>query len=95
MTLPTAEDEVTEADIDQANPEQFARMMEELYGTRETWALPLERLMAGEESAVAEFKTSARWDTDGQVTKKAPAVVTQPTARLAQPQGETLCACAG
>jgi predicted HTH transcriptional regulator len=90
MTLPTAEDEVTEADIDQANPEQFARMMEELYGTRETWALPLERLMAGEESDVVEFKTSARWDTDGQVTKKAPAVITKTIAGFANAKGGTL-----
>jgi type I restriction enzyme R subunit len=90
MTLPTAEDEVTEADIDQANPEQFARMVEELYGTRETWALPLERLMAGEESDVVEFKTSARWDTDGQVTKKAPAVITKTIAGFANAKGGTL-----
>ena len=90
MTLPTVEDEVTDAVIDRANPEQFARMMEDLYGTRETWALPLERLMAGEESEVVEFKTSARWDTDGQVTKKAPAVITKTIAGFANAKGGTL-----
>ena len=90
VTLPTSEAEVTDADIDQSNPERFARMIEELYGTRETWALPLERLMAGEESEVVEFKTSARWDTDGQVTKKAPAVITRTIAGFANAKGGTL-----
>ena len=65
-------------------------MIEELYGTRETWALPLERLMAGEESEVVEFKTSARWDTDGKVTKKAPAVITKTIAGFANAKGGTL-----
>jgi len=89
-TLPTTEEDVTDADVDQADAERFARMIEELYGTRETWALPLERLMAGEESEVVEFKTSARWDTDGQVTKKAPAVITKTIAGFANAKGGTL-----
>ncbi len=89
-TLPTTEEDVTDADVDQADAERFARMIEELYGTRETWALPLERLMAGEESDVVEFKTSARWDTDGKVTKKAPAVITKTIAGFANAKGGTL-----
>ncbi len=89
-TMPTTEEDVTDADVDQADAERFARMIEELYGTRETWALPLERLMAGEESEVVEFKTSARWDTDGQVTKKAPAVITKTIAGFANAKGGTL-----
>ncbi len=90
VALPTTEEDVTDADVDQADAERFARMIEELYGTRETWALPLERLMAGEESEVVEFKTSARWDTDGQVTKKAPAVITKTIAGFANAKGGTL-----
>jgi len=89
-TLPTTEGDVTDDDVNQANAERFARMIEELYGTRETWALPLERLMAGEESDVVEFKTSARWDTDGQVTKKAPAVITKTIASFANANGGSL-----
>ena len=89
-TVPTTEEDITDADVDQADAERFARMIEELYGTRETWALPLERLMAGEESEVVEFKTSARWDTDGQVTKKAPAVITKTIAGFANAKGGTL-----
>jgi len=89
-TLPTSEQDVTDDDVDHATAEQFGRMIEELYGTRETWALPLERLMAGEESDVVEFKTSARWDTDGQVTKKAPAVITKTIAGFANAKGGTL-----
>lgn len=89
-TLPTIEEDVAEADIDHADAAQFARMIEGLYGTRETWALPIERLMAGEESDVVEFKTSARWDTDGKVTRKAPAVITKTIAGFANAKGGTL-----
>lgn len=88
--LPRTEDAVTDADIDRSNPERFARMIEEIYGTRETWALPIVRLMAGDESDVVEFKSSARWDTDGNVTRKAPAVITKTIAGFANAKGGTL-----
>jgi len=89
-TLPTTVDEVTYATLAQANPEQFARLMETLFGAGATWALPVERLIAGEESELVEFKTSARWDTDGRVTRKAPAVITNTIAGFANAKGGTV-----
>lgn len=73
-----------------AAPAPLTQLMEERYGTRETWALPIERLLAGEETDLVEFKTSARWDTDGQVTRKAPAVITRTIAGFANAAGGTL-----
>ena len=89
-SLPQTEQDVTEADVKNADAERFARMIEELYGTRETWALPLERLMAGAETDLVEFKTSARWDTRGKVSKKAAAVITKTIAGFANAKGGTL-----
>ena len=48
--LPKTADAVTDATLSQANPEQFARLMESLFGAGATWALPVEQLIAGDES---------------------------------------------
>lgn len=89
-TLPTTEETVTDADVDGADAEQFARIIQAVYGTHETWAHPIESLMAGAENDMVEFKSSARWDTDGQVTRKAPAVITKTIAGFANAKGGTL-----
>ena len=88
--LPTTSGELTSADLPLTTAERKARMLEEFFGTPQMWALPLEQIMASGESDLVEFKMSARWDTDGQVTRKAPAVITKTIAGFANAAGGTL-----
>lgn len=88
--LPVAENLVSEADVTGSDADRFAQIIADLYGTNETWAQPIDYIMAGEESDLVEFKMSARWDTDGQVTRLAPAVITKTIAGFANARGGTL-----
>ncbi|MDQ3730058.1 MAG: DUF3387 domain-containing protein [Actinomycetota bacterium] len=65
-TLPTPDD-VDDRLLDQArnDPALFAQLMEELYGTRETWFRSTEELLASETRSV-EFKQTARWNVKEQ-----------------------------
>jgi hypothetical protein len=58
-TLPTTVADVAEAALAQADPEQFARLVETLFGAGATWPLPVERWIAGADSEVVDSKTSA------------------------------------
>jgi len=89
--LPGSASELTSADVLLSAAERKAAMLEEFFGTRETWALPVEQIMEmGDETEVVEFKMSALWDTDGKVSKKAPWVIAKTVAGLANKAGGTL-----
>ncbi|HEX9994982.1 MAG TPA: HsdR family type I site-specific deoxyribonuclease [Acidimicrobiales bacterium] len=66
-TLPTL-DAVDDHLLEQArnDPALFARLMEELYGTRETWFRSTEELLASDETRSVEFKQTARWNVKEQ-----------------------------
>ncbi|MDQ3575646.1 MAG: DUF3387 domain-containing protein, partial [Actinomycetota bacterium] len=66
-TLPILED-VNDRLLDQARNDRalFARLMEELYGTRETWFRSTEELLASDETRSVEFKQTARWNVKEQ-----------------------------
>jgi type I restriction enzyme, R subunit len=56
--------QVTEVLIGQArsDPQVFARVMEELFGTQDTWFRPTEALLADDETRTVEYKQTARWN---------------------------------
>ncbi len=64
-TLPSVAADVGDDLLAQArqDPEVFARLMEEVFGLRETWTMSTEELLA-DETRLVEFKQSARWSLD-------------------------------
>lgn len=62
-TLPTP-DAVDDRLLEQArnDPVLFARLIEDLYGTRETWFRSTEELLASDETRSVESNQTARWN---------------------------------
>jgi type I restriction enzyme, R subunit len=44
------------------DPALFAELMEEMFGTRDTWFRPTEALLADDETKSVEYKQTARWN---------------------------------
>ncbi|HEV2071831.1 MAG TPA: type I restriction enzyme endonuclease domain-containing protein, partial [Acidimicrobiales bacterium] len=79
--------------LDQArnDPALFARLMEELYGTRETWFRTTEDLLADDETRSVEFKQTARWNVNEQKKDKVmEEVIVKTVAGFLNGQGGTL-----
>ncbi len=73
------------------DPALFARLMEELYGTRETWFRSTEELLADEEARSVEFKQTARWNVKEHKKDKAmEEVIVKTVAGFLNGQGGTL-----
>ncbi|MEZ5376965.1 MAG: HsdR family type I site-specific deoxyribonuclease [Acidimicrobiales bacterium] len=92
VTVPETAVEVTDELLARlrADDELFAEAIQKLYGTTELWALPTPVVLETDETDLVEYKTSARWDTDRKVTRKAPAVITKTIAGFANAAGGTL-----
>jgi type I restriction enzyme R subunit len=52
------------------DPALFAELMEELFGTRDTWFRPTEALLADDETKSVEYKQTARWNINEQKKDK-------------------------
>ncbi|MES9520638.1 HsdR family type I site-specific deoxyribonuclease [Streptomyces capoamus] len=94
-TMPTTRGEIDDALLAQItnNPALFAKVMEEVFGVHETWAMPTERLLT-EENRHVEFKASARWSrtsTNPKVHKTlAEEIIAKTVAGFLNGQGGTL-----
>jgi len=88
--LPRPPEVQTVSGLSLSAAERRALSLEEFYGTRQAFAASTEELMAGGESDIVEFKMSARWDTDGEATRKAHAVITKTIAGFANAGGGVL-----
>ena len=89
---PTAE-EVSNDLLDQvrSDPELFARLMETVFGTRDTWTCPTEQLLVHDEARAVEYKQTARWNVrEERKDKTMEQVIVRTVAGMLNHRGGTL-----
>ena len=93
VTMPTTAEEVSNVLLDQvrSDPGLFARLMETVFGTRDTWTCPTEELLIHDESRTVEYKQTARWNVwEQRRDKTMEQVIIKTVAGMLNDRGGTL-----
>ena len=74
-----------------SNPRLLAQIMEQLFGTRETWFSTTEELLVNDETRTVEYKQTARWNVkDQKKDKTMEQVIVKAVAGFLNGRGGTL-----